>query len=290
MPRPDVIGPQLYKKIWGKYDNNWGASVVCVVGGQGSAKTACCLDLAEKKLSEHPKEKIFWHDTVGSPCQFMKVKKYPWRIFVEEGVDIEFYNITKLKPEYPQITFFSDIESLFHLAQYKTINVVYFKSRKSWVAYNKKKYGCSQDDETEKQGLIEFLMNGNVAAGEWQTIFIDEMESLFPPDVNNRTIDKWWDWTVVTSPHFIKECRKSRVGLVGNYHKHSSIHHRISEKLMFHIWGLGSIPKNTRVNQSMVDQCNRGEFCIDHDGAKFGKIEILTVYNPPSEEWVVRYK
>ena len=94
MVKPHEMGPELYKKIYYKYDNDWGASVVGVIGGQGSAKTACCLDLAEKKLRWHPQEKIFWHDTIGSPCQYRKAKYYPYKIFVEEGLHIEFYNIT----------------------------------------------------------------------------------------------------------------------------------------------------------------------------------------------------
>ena len=61
MTTPKHMGTFLYNKIWKNYDDNWGASVVGVVGGQGSVKTACCLDIAEKKMATHPQEKIFWH-------------------------------------------------------------------------------------------------------------------------------------------------------------------------------------------------------------------------------------
>ena len=285
MVKPHEMGPELYKKIYYKYDNDWGAAVVGVIGGQGSAKTACCLDLAEKKLRWHPQEKIFWHDTIGSPCQYRKAKYYPYKIFVEEGLHIEFYNITKKHLEHPDITVFTDIEQLYQHAEYQTINVVYFRSRKSWVGF-KEKPNINNGDQ---YGLMQYLMSGNHAANNWQTIIVDEMESLFPPDVTNQTDEKWWNWTTRISSNLVKECRKCRVGLIGNYHKHSSIHHKISEKIMFHIWGLGSTPKYTRIKQGMIDGCNLGEFCIDHDGAKFGKIKIKTIYYPPAEEWVARY-
>jgi len=281
MPRPNEMGTYLYKKkICGEdgYDLNYGASVVGVIGGQGSVKTSACLDIAEKKMKYHPKEKIFWHDTIGSPCQYRKAKKFPYRIFVEQGLELKFYDATNNKYITPDITYFKDVRDLYDLAPYQTINAVYFEHKKSWVGFN---------GNSEKIGLLEYLMSNQQQ--EWQTLIFDEMETVFPKNVNNQTSEKWYEWINDVVAEKIKECRKSRVGVIGNYHKHSSIFYDVSNKFMFHLWGLGSTPKGTRVKQTCVDQLKPGQFWIDEQGTFFGKVGIKTVYNPPNEEWIVQY-
>jgi len=274
MPTPKQMGNYLYKKIWDKYDENWGSAIVTVVGGQGSVKTACCLDIVEKKMRTHPDEKIFWHDTVGSPCQYRKAKFFPYKIFVEQNLKLQFINITAKQVIHPDIVYFDGIEDLFGKSSCGTINVVYFNNRKSWVGFKDK----------NKTGLIEFLLGSH----DWQTIVFDEMESVFPADCNNQTDDRWWDWTNEVASEMVKEGRKSRVSIGGNFHDPNAIYHSVYNKFMFHIWGFGSRPKRSRVKQSCVDQCDMGEFWIDHQGSKFGKIRVKEVYNPPMEEWIVK--
>ena len=278
MPSPKKVGDYLYKKIWKDYDDDWGAAVVGVIGGQGSVKTACCLDIAEKKLETHPREKIFWHDTIGSPCQFRKAKFFPYKIFIEKGLDLEFYNISNSEVIKPDVAYFSNVAELYENSEYLTINVVYFKNKKGWVGY--KENPCSDDE----LGLIEYLMGNN----EWQTIIFDEMETLFPADVNNQSEDRWWDWTTKVAKEKIKECRKSRVGVVGNFHDPNAIYYSVLNKFMFHIWGFGSRPKKTRIKQACVDQLDDGMFWIDHQGSKFGKIKVKNIYSPPKEQWIAR--
>lgn len=264
----------MYRKIWDSYDENWGAALVGVIGGQGSVKTACCLDIIEKKMKVHPKEKVFWHDTIGSPCQYRKAKFFPYKIFVEEGFNLQFVNITKKKDIDVDIIYFDDVDDLFYKSYYKTINVVYFKSRKSWVGFK----------DIYKLGLIDYLIKDR----DWESIVFDEMESIFSADINNQTDERWWDWTNEIASEKIKECRKSRVSIVGNYHDPNAIYHSVLNKFMFHIWGFGSRPRRTRIKQSCIDQCDMGEFWIDHQGSKFGKIKIKEIYNPPIEEWIVK--
>jgi len=276
---PKIMGEKLYKKMYMLHDDDWGACVGGIVGGQGSVKTGCCLDLAQKKMKYQKDEKIFWHETVGSPCQFLKMIEYPYKIFIEKGLGLEFVDITNNKIEKPRVFFFKDVSELWDLSDYQTLNVVFFKNRKGWTCYNNGK----------KTGLIEFLMSDKVAANEWQTVIFDELESVFPADCNNKTDDLWWDWTH-NSSDIIKECRKSRVGFLGNYHDPNAIFHSVTNKLMFHLWGFGSRPRRTRVSQNCVDQLRLGEFWIDHQGTLFGKISIDTVYKPPIVNWVVRYK
>lgn len=280
MPNPAVIGKKLYKdKICGEkgYNLDWGAAVAGVIGGQGSVKTACCLDIAEKKMEWHPDERIFWHDTVGSPCQYMKLQKFPYKIFVEDGLSIEFINATKKCHSNQQVTYFSGIDELYDLAECQMLNVVYFKSVKSWVGFF---------NEKGKQGLIEYLMRNH----DWQTIIFDEMESVFPADVNNQTEEQWWTWTNKVASEKIKECRKSRVSVIGNYHNPNAIYHSVLNKFMFRLWGFGSRPRGTRVGQSAVDKLSFGEFWVDHQGTIFGKIKVETIYKPPKNEIVCVYK
>lgn len=279
------MGSYLYKKMY-IHDNDWGASVGGVIGGQGATKTACCLDLAEKKMATNPQEKIFWHDTVGSPCQYLKLKQFPYALFIEKGLDLEFINITTMKPEHPEITYFSDVDELYQRCKPQTLNVVYFKSRKAWVGF-KLKPSPTQGDQL---GLLQYLMMGEESAFEWQTIFFDEMETIFPSGVNNQTDDHWWTWSENICPEYIKECRKSRVGLIGNYHNPNAIYHKIHQKFMFHIWGFGARVQETRIYQKKIDGCNGGEFWIDHQGGRFGMIKVRTKYDPPDNEWIARYK
>jgi len=274
-------GNMLYRKIWEDYDDDWGASVVGIIGGQGSVKTSACLDLAEKKMDTHPQEKIFWHETVGSPCQFLKLQRHPYKIFIEQDTSLDFVNTNTGQLIKPQIHRFDTIDELYNMADTQTLNVVFFGNKKSWTCFN-------PEDKTDDQGLLEYCMTNENAAESWQTIFMDEMESIFPADCNNQTKELWWNW-VHNSTEKIKECRKSRVGLIGNYHNHGSIFHEIRNKFMFHMWGFGSQPRHTRVKQWCVDQLKMGEFWIDHQGTVFGKIRIGTVYKPPFERWTVRY-
>jgi len=279
---PRIMGERLYSKMYKYHDDEWGSSVGGVIGGQGSVKTACCLDIAQKKMKYQPSEKIFWHETIGSPCQFLKIIDYPYKIFIENDLNLEFVDITNNKIIYPDVVFFSDIEELYTKSKYETLNVVFFDDKKSWICYNNKQ-------KTDKVGLLEFLMTDTKAGNDWQTIIVDELQTLFPEDCDNQTEDKWWNWTHDAALK-IMECRKSRVGFVGNYHNPNAIYHQIINKFMFHLWGFGSRPRQTRVNQNCVDQLKLGEFWIDHQGTLFGKIKIDTVFNPPSINWVVRYK
>jgi len=281
MVNPKEMGDLLYKKkVCGQdgYDLDWGASVVGVIGGQGSVKTSACLDIAEKKMRFHPKEKIFWHDTIGSPCQFRKAKHFPYKIFIEKGLDLKFFNATTNTYFNPDVTYFETTDELYHFAPYRTINVVYFESKKAWVGYN---------GDSNKIGLMEYLMSNKQS--EWQTIVFDEMETLFPKTVNNQTEERWYEWITEVVTEKIKECRKSRVGVVGNYHKHSSIFYDVSNKFMYHMWGFGSKPRGTRVKQGCVDTLKPGQFWIDYQGTYFGKVGIKTTYNPPVEQWIVQY-
>jgi len=270
MTNPRDEGDRIYKQIWKVHDDDWGAAVAGVIGGQGSVKTACCLDIAEKKMRIFPKEKIFWHETVGSPCQFRKMQTYPFKIFIESGARIEFIDITNHKLVQPEVHYFYNLEQLYQQSERQTLNVVFFNHNKRWT------------------DLIQFLQNDKHAGDEWQTVIFDEMETVYYSGSDNKTDDKWWDF-MKASGDVIKECRKSRVGLIGNYHNKNSVDYRVRNKFMFHLYGFGSQVAETRINQGCVDQNVPGEFWIDHQGSRFGKIKIKTVYKPPVIRWSTRY-
>lgn len=285
---PKIMGTKLYKKIWGAYDLDWGACSLLILGGQGSVKTAACLDIAEKKMNIHSKEKIFWYDTLGSPCQFRKLRHHPYEIFVENGLNIIFYNANKGETVKPCITHFKSVEELYDLAEYQTLNVVYFNNKKHWIAFNEKKKDNAGYEDVTQTCLMDYLMEKKQF--EWQTIFFDEIESIFPNGANNQNPEKWWTWLNDTVPARIKEGRKCRIASIGNFHNWGSVYHEVRNKFMMHMWGFGSRPCNTRVHQNCVDQCRPGQFWIDHEGMLFGKIQIEKMYKPPEEQWIATVK
>jgi len=269
MPSPGEIGEKLYQEIWKIRNNDAGASVVGVLGGQGSVKTTACLDIVEKKFKHHRDEKVFWHETIGSPMQCNRIIGHPIKILIEEGMNIQFINVTRKELISPQITFFKGFEELYSKAEYKTLNVVFFDYKKKWTSF------------------MGFLSNDVNAGGDWQTIVFDELETIYPADVNNHTRDKWWDWTVKDSTDVIKELRKSRVGFVGNYHSKDAIYHSIRNKLMYRMYGFGSRPEG-RVSQRAIDQLQMGEFWIEKEYTVFGKIKIKKYHPENQEVWTTK--
>jgi len=271
MVDPAVEGKRIYKILYENYNPDSGASLVGISGSQGSAKTAVCLDLAEKKMEHNTREIIFWRETYNSPMQCNRIKNYPVRYYVEEGLELEFFNTNRKIKITPEITFFKDLKELYNLVEYHTLNVPFFDSNKNWT------------------NLIDFCNSDIEAGGDWQTIFIDEMEGLYKAGSNNQTSERWWDWTDY-SGEVIKECRKSKTSIVGNYHDENIIDHRVKGKLMFFLYGFGAIvnPGRSRVKQNCVDLCRRGEFWIAHGRHRFGKIQIKNYYPPSTESIIVR--
>jgi len=259
-------GVRLYKTLYEKYDDDYGSSVVGISGSQGSVKTTVCLDIAEKKMNYHKKEKIFWRETYDSPMQCRRIINYPYDIYVEEGLKLWF--ITKKGNINPDLIYFKTIEELYGLAKPQTLNVVFFNNKKDWT------------------DLIKFCNN---RCNDWNTIFLDEMEGLYNAGSNNQTKERWWDWMAL-SGEIIKECRKSHTSVFGNYHDGNLIDHRIVGKFMFYMFGFGAIVNRarSRVTQAAVDQCKLGEFYIAQARHRFGKIKIDTFYPAIVDNWVVK--
>jgi len=271
MVNPTEEGKRIYELLYKDYNPDYGAGLVGISGAQGSVKTAACLDLAEKKMMNNPHELLFWRETYSSPMQCNRVLNFPVRYFVEEGLQLEFVNTNRKEVIHPDITVFKGYNELYSLAEYQTLNVPFFSSNKAWT------------------GLIEFCNSDISAGGDWQTIFIDELEGLYKAGSNNQTADRWWDW-MDYSGEVIKECRKSKTGVIGNYHDENLIDHRVKGKFMFFLYGFGAIvnPGRSRVNQGCVDQCKRGEFWIAHGRHRFGKIKIKAYYPPSIESIIVK--
>lgn len=269
MPNAGEIGVTLYKEIWEERNADFGAAVVGIIGGQGSVKTSACLDIVEKKLRNHPDEKIFWHETVGSPMQCNRLLNYKPVIFVEEGLELEFIDVTHKKIINPKIMRFKGFEELYKKSKHKALNVVFFDYKKKWV------------------NLMRFLESDINAGGDWQTVVFDELESIFPAEVNNQTQDRWWDWVTTDATECLKEMRKSRVGFIGNYHNKNSIYHSIRNKFMYRLYGFGARQEG-RVQQRAIDQLVRGEFWIEKQFSVFGKIKLKHYYPESREVWTTK--
>lgn len=268
MVEPATEGIRLYKLLYNDYNFNFGGSVVGISGAQGSVKTAVCLDLVEKKLDHHNDELLFWRETLKSPMQCERLLNHTYKVFVEKKYNIKFLKpISKTKINM-DIVFFKDINDLYDKAEIGTLNVVFFSSKKSWT------------------DLIDIC---NMNSATWNTIFLDEMEGLYKANANNKNEDRWWDW-MDGSGEVIKECRKSHTSVIGNYHDENLIDHRVKGKFMFFLYGFGAItnPSRSRVKQSMVDGCKRGEFCIAQGRNRFGKIKIDTYY-PAITDCIIPY-
>ena len=266
MVDPGVEGPRLYKLLYNDYDFNFGGSVVGISGSQGSVKTTVCLDLAEKKIRHHKDEKIFWRETLKSPMQCQRLLHTGYEVYVEEGVDIVFVEALTQRVVPHKKTFFGSVEELYDMCENGVVNVVFFKDNQKWTS------------------LIDVC---NMHGFNWNTVFLDEMEGLYEAGANNQTEERWWDW-MSDSGHVIKECRKSHTSVVGNYHDENLIDHRVKGKFMFFLYGFGAIvnAQRSRVKQSMVDGCKRGEFCIALGRNRYGKIMVNTFY-PAVENCII---
>lgn len=270
MTSPRIEGSRLYKILYRDYDNDFGAGVVGISGSQGSVKTSVCLDVAEKKMRYHPDEIIFWRETFNSPMQCKRILDFPYKLFVQKGLDVEFVNTSQKRVIHPPLVFFDDIPDLYSKAETQTLNVPFFVSEQSW------------------SWLIKYCNSNEVAAGDWQTIFLDEMEGLYEEGADNQTEEKWWTFNR-DSGHIIKECRKSTTGVIGNYHDENLIDHRVRNKFMFYMYGFGAMAgKKTRVRQYAIDKCVRGEFWIAETRGRYGKVKIAQYYPPSVERWIAK--
>lgn len=261
---PKTIGTKIYNEIFER-NNDVGAKVVELSSGQGGAKTSACLDMAEKTMSWYPSEKVFWRESIKSPVQFTKVIGYPYKIFVEEGYELIFKNVTKHIKINPEITVFSGFDELNRLAKGQTLNVVFFKSLFTWIDF------------------IAFLISDEIATTEWQTIVMDEYEDIFPSGTSGeewRKMQKGGD--------VIKHCRKGYVTLIGNCHKGRAIDWRIRDKVMIYMYGFGSrVDFSSRINQYCVDSTVTGDFWIDKEHSRFGYIHVDKIHKPPKESWTI---
>ena len=257
-------GKRLHRLLYDKYDDNYGASVIGISGDQGSVKTSFCLDLAEKKMKHHKDEKIFWRETYDSPMQCRRLLRYKYKIYVEEGTNIKFqqkgYDI---EPDY---IVFKKIKELYETVKPRYLNVVFFKNMKQWTE------------------LIRHCNNYN---GQWDTVFLDEMEGLYYEGADNQTSEKLWKW-MRESGNVIKECRKGHTSVAGNYHDENLIDHRVRGKFMFRVYGFGAIVNRSRsrVNQPAVDQCELGEFYIAKGRHRYGKIGLKNFYPAVKDNWI----
>jgi len=263
MVNPAKEGIRLYGLLYKDYDDNYGASVGGISGSQGSVKTTLCLDLAEKKMENNKDELILWRETFNSPMQCRRIKKYPYKIYVENDMNIVFS--TKKKNVDADITYFRNITELYNILETQTLNVIFFNHRKKWT---------------------DLIRHCN-SKTEWCSVFLDEMEGLYNEGSNNQTDDRWWDW-MAQSGEVIKECRKSYTSVFGNYHDENLIDHRVRGKFMYYIYGFGAVVNRSRsrVTQAAVDQCKLGEFYIAQARHRFGKIKIDTFYPAVKDNWI----
>lgn len=250
---PKKEGKRIYNVMLNR-DPDIGATVILVSAGMGGVKTSACLDYAEKIMQWYPSEKVFWRESLKSPVQFTKLIDFEYQIFIEKGYKLIFKNITNDSIISPNIIVFNDFKELLQYSKGQTLNIVFFKSNKTWIDF------------------IEFLNNSN----GWYTLVLDEIEDLFPSGTSGE------DWHhMQRAADTIKHCRRGLVTIIGNCHKGHTIDYRVYDKIMIHLYGFGAKPDGySRIRRECIDGLTKGEFWIEEEHSRFGYIKIKRIHKP----------
>jgi hypothetical protein len=207
-----------------------------------------------------PTEIVFWRDNPKSAVQFNK-KGVKWEIFIEDGCNVSFRNLTDGGPiDIPYRTFKNFYEIINKdtgqgLAKPQQINVIYFKEEYSWIDF------------------LEYLRH---TVG-WKSVFIDELEDLIPlnpPKREGETRNLRYEKNLFFAENF-KELRKGWVNFFSNTQDLADIESRVRRKLNYIVYLAGArVEERGKVNQSSVNKLKRGLGFIEYEHGKFGKIRF----------------
>ena len=246
---PDMteqMGDFIDSQIIMKRQTEQGGCADEILGPQGTGKTSLMLGYACRIMEKNPNEIIIWKDSYQSPCMFNRLNQ--WEIFAEEGVDLEFRDISNDKTLDMDVTFFRDFHQLEKQVSPQQLNVVYVKDE--IIGYIK---------------LINFFRR----RGGWQSIFIDEYEDIAP--INESGIN----YKIIGAlGKNIKNIRKGLVSLFCNTQDKGSIDWRVRPKFMCNTYLPGAVvDSSTEVYQNAVNSLEVGQAYISWYG-KFGKIRF----------------
>jgi len=230
------------------------------VAPPGEGKTNQLIHDAVKIFKYHPNEIVFWRDNPKSAAQYNKTG-VQWEIFVEEGCNIAFRDLTSgglLKIKY---TIFNNFDELIDkdtgqgLVKPQQLNVIYFKDEYTWI------------------DLCDHLRH---TIG-WQSVFIDEIEDLIPLNPPKRQGEERnirYDKNLFFAENF-KEFRKGWINFFCNTQDLADIETRVRRKLNFIIYlGGARVEKKSKVKQSSVNNLKKGFGFVEWEHSIYGKIKF----------------
>lgn len=230
------------------------------VSPPGEGKTNQLIHDAMSIIKYKPNEVVFWRDNPKSAVQFNK-EGVKWGIFVEEGLEFSFRNLTKGGPIDIPFKKFKNFNQIINkdtgkgLVKPGQLNVIYFKNEYTWIDF------------------VEHLRH---TVG-WQSVFIDELEDLIPlnpPKREGETRNVRYEKNLFFAENF-KEFRKGWINFFGNTQDLADIESRVRRKLNYIIYLNGArVEERSIVIQSFVNKLQKGWGVIEYEHGKFGRINF----------------
>jgi len=193
--------PQLMKNRILARDPEFGGITLLITGALGTGKTSFLCAVAKRLLEmqkegKHPKEYLFWRGDV--PCQWVKFLDHnppiDCKIFVPKSKRVNFYGDIDFQLERDE---FSSYNDLMKKAELGKVNVVYL-------------------DDYE---LIEFMTFMQRRSFDWNSVFIDECETLAPYGASGKKYASAQKFS-----HVLREARKFRMSVYANTQAASDIY------------------------------------------------------------------
>lgn len=158
----EIITKRILKEKTRRNREKGGISSI-TISPPGAGKTNQLIHDAKYIMKHCPNEIMFWRDNPKSAAQYNK-KGINWEIFVEEGCNISFRNLSTGGYIHIPYTSFNSFNELINkdtgigLAKPGQLNVIYFSDEYKWIDF------------------LEHLRH----TINFQSVFIDEIEDLIP--------------------------------------------------------------------------------------------------------------
>jgi len=253
-------GRNLLDKLYSPHRDDQGGWVVQIVGKKGSGKTAATLSFLNNALHKYPTERVWFSECLNAALQCFKLNPDDVQLFAEKDKIVFRDRDRKMKPTNRlDVIEFTDIEDLYEKSIPGKVNVPFFESRTTWL------------------DLVAYLTHD---VGEWQHVFIDEMNELTPAGAGEVWRDNAWFSSV------LKDARKSFVSLYWNTQMAEQLDWRVRKMAMMKIFLPGSQTSNRdRTWQNSVwslqqDDKRGNEFWIEETGGHYGKCRLTDIWKP----------
>lgn len=243
-----------------KRDLEKGGISSVTISPPGEGKTNQLIHDAQTIFKYIPNEIVFWRDNTKSAVQYNK-KKVRWKIFIQEGCNVNFRNLTEGGYMTIPYTTFNDFNEILNkdtgvgLAKPQQLNVIYFKEEYNW---------------------IDFAEHLRHTIG-WKSIFIDELEDLIPlnpPKREDEDRNYRYEKNLFFAENF-KELRKGWINFFGNTQDLADIESRVRRKLNYIIYLKGArVEERGVVMQNYVNTLRKGWGLIEYEHGRFGKIKF----------------